>query len=170
MVVVLIENKENIENITYINYICDKNDKNYDHLYVRHCLFHLFHHFIHLKEKVIYIVSDGGPHHFKVNTSIYLPKEIQRYNNTNSIHWIFYGSHHGKDLCDSHTAIVKEKIAEFVRKGWCIESAYDIIKVVEESYIKNTYVYVIDNIYRKFKFGTTKIKGIKKFHHFIYHK
>jgi len=124
------------------------------------------------KDEVV-IFSDGAGQHFKQKKTICFWAEIQRdLGKLIEIH--FFGSYHGHNVCDSHSAHVKRIILKKIR-----ELGQDIfvneIQLVEAlGSLKNTHIFRLKAKAIDRSVGAPKIislinsqlKGIRSFHHF----
>eukprot|EP01130_Rhizamoeba_saxonica_P014679 TRINITY_DN642_c0_g1_i6.p1 TRINITY_DN642_c0_g1~~TRINITY_DN642_c0_g1_i6.p1 ORF type:complete len:353 (-),score=43.48 TRINITY_DN642_c0_g1_i6:920-1978(-) len=79
---------------------------------------HFWNEFIVGKYKTVYIFSDGGPHHFTVRyTLAYWSYLFDSTPSVERMEYHFFEPHHGENLCDSHTGVIKQKKSRFVKEN-----------------------------------------------------
>jgi hypothetical protein len=75
--------------------------------------------------------SDGGPKHFKTCKSLlFVLHQIKEMARLDRVVWNFFGSHHGKGMCDSHCANAKRRLKKVALVGDDVEGVSAIAEVV----------------------------------------
>ena len=115
----------------------------------------------------MFIFSDGGPKHFKINKTInffhYIAKHFKF-----SIEYHFFESYHGSSLCDAHTGHIKVAIRNLIRDDTQIKDIDDFLEKIRAKDLKNSVFEKMVLFEDSMIFDVKIIPGIKKFYKFLY--
>jgi hypothetical protein len=121
----------------YHNYV--SNVLNHDTQYVRECILELlstskffcnFH--------TLYFWMDGGPHHFRTHEMTYTLVSLSNLEYT--VHWNYFVEYHGKNVCDSHFAILSKYLSAYERQSEVpLTSLNDLVSMFETAIERNNY-------------------------------
>ena len=124
---------------------------------------------VYLPEKLskIYIFSDGGPKHFKINLTINFFHYISKLFGI-PIEYHFFESYHGASLCDAHAGHIKCAIRNIIRDGTQIKSIEKFMEIIKEKKLKNSVFEMMVPLENSMVIELKKISGIKSFYKFVY--
>lgn len=176
----------NVDNSNCLKTITDykifmSDDLNHDSFFAKHVIEECIKYAISLKVSVIHFYSDGCSSQYKSKFAMYHLSDLQvKYPNI-AITRHFFGSSHGKSLCDSAGGTVKNAAARSVLAGTSsIQSANDMFQFCNDkllipassdcSHIQSVRSFVLvarNDINRNKKFpGLKPLKGIRDIHSF----
>eukprot|EP01094_Clydonella_sp_ATCC50884_P021822 TRINITY_DN4889_c0_g1_i4.p1 TRINITY_DN4889_c0_g1~~TRINITY_DN4889_c0_g1_i4.p1 ORF type:complete len:310 (+),score=67.20 TRINITY_DN4889_c0_g1_i4:1499-2428(+) len=118
------------------------------------------------KSSEINLWSDGGPHHFKINTSIYFMLIDVLYDFGIRVTWKFFASNHGKGACDVHTGTCKRAARKYALTH-ILDGTGDIANFVNE-YVKNAQAWSLSkgDVTKEKLNIARRLESVKKWHFF----
>ena len=149
----------------WINYVATSDDKQMFE-FVEGSLYDLFSTYLPEKVSKVFVFSDGGPKHFKINKTVnffhYLSKHFGI-----PIEYHFFESYHGSSLCDAHAGHVKNVIRNLIRDGSQIKDIDSFLEKIIAKNLKNSAFEKMVLLQDTMISDVKKIPGIKKFYKFL---
>ena len=150
----------------WINYVSTSENKQM-YFYVEGSLYDLFSTYLQQNISKIYIFSDGGPKHFKINKTINFFHYLAKYFNI-KIEYHFFESYHGASLCDAHAGHVKCAIRNIIRDGTQIKTLNEFLEKIKEKNLKNCTFIKMVPLKESMVKVVKKIPRIKSYYKFSY--
>jgi hypothetical protein len=150
----------------WVNYMSTSDDKQmFD--YVEGAIVDFWETYIPKHITKIVIFSDGGPHHFKIWSTInlfhYLVKLYRM-----QIAYNFFESYHGASLCDAHAGHVKRAIRYLIQDGTKIMDLHTLVAKLKERDLKNATFEILVKLQESIVTEVKKVNNLRKYYKFDY--